>query len=294
MRPYFALGLAAALVGSPAICRGQPVADRDLLACTRIIAAAERLACFDRAMAARTAGPAATLSVGAMPAGRDLPPAAVTASVLSPPAVAPPRQVRVAAGGGIGVGDYYGYFNHLGHGGRLWADSAAGSSGPLTSGQLWIDNWIGTDWTIGAEYLTLNNLGDLRVTLPRGLSILTDPIQGHARSSVVGGMGAINLAWRPATTLSLHPWISAGLAIGYGRAAISYSLQSPFFGTSTQTAEARSAFPALQAMLGLDIDLGNTFYISLLPRIIYADGHPFGLAQRYMDFALTSLLGARF
>ena len=56
----------------------------------------------------------------------------------------------------------------------------------------------------------------------------------------------------------------------------------------------KSAFPALQALLGLDIELGDWVYLSLLPRVIIASGQPFGLPQRYMDFAFTSLLGVRF
>jgi hypothetical protein len=183
-------------------------------------------------------------------------------------------QLRVAAGGGFGVGDYYGYFSHLGRGGNLSAASVVGSSGPLVSAQLWIDNWIDPDWTIGLEFLTMNNTGDMRITLPRGVSILTDPIQGTVRASVVTTMGAVNLAWRPVTNLPLRPWIGAGLVGGYGRA--------------------KSAFPALQALLGLDVKFSHSVYLSLLPRIIIASGQPFGLPQRYMDFAFTSLLGVQF
>jgi hypothetical protein len=277
---HAALALAMVLVGFPTIGRAQPAANRDLMACTRIIVAAERLACFDRAMVARTADAAF--------------PPPVPAAIPSIAAVHPPVQLRVAAGGGFGVGDYYGYFSHLGRGGNLSAASVVGSSGPLVSAQLWIDNWIDPDWTIGLEFLTMNNTGDMRITLPRGVSILTDPIQGTVRASVVTTMGAVNLAWRPVTNLPLRPWIGAGLVGGYGRAAASYSLQSAFLGSSTQTAQAKSAFPALQALLGLDVKFSHSVYLSLLPRIIIASGQPFGLPQRYMDFAFTSLLGVQF
>ena len=294
-----ALTLVTALVGFPAIGQAQPVPSHDLLACTRISVAAERLACFDRAMAARTADTAPLPPLAAAtPAAGELPPAATgsaaPAVVPSTPVVHRPVQLRIAAGGGFGVGDYYGHFDHLGHGGTLSAASVVGSSGALTSAQIWVDNWIDPDWTIGIEFLTMNNTGNLRITLPHGVSILTDPIQGDARASVVTTMGAVNLAWRPVTNMPLRPWIGAGLMGGYGRAAASYSIQSAFLGSSTQTVQAKSAFPALQALLGLDIELGDWVYLSLLPRVIIASGQPFGLPQRYMDFAFTSLLGVRF
>jgi hypothetical protein len=275
------------------------MANRDLLACTRIVADAERLACFDRAMAARTANATSQPPVpAATPAGADLTLAATgsaaPAAIPPTPAVHPPVQLRVAAGGGFGVGDYYGYFDHLGHGATMTANSAAGSSGPLTSVQLWIDNWIDPDWTIGIEFLTVNNTGNVRITFPRGVSILTDPIQGNAHASVVTTMGAVNIVWRPVTNMPLRPWIGAGLLGGYGRAAASYYINSPFLGSSARTAQAKSGFPAVQALLGLDIEFGDWVYLSLLPRAIIASGQQFGLPQRYMDFAFTSLLGVRF
>ena len=77
---------------------------------------------------------------------------------------------------------------------------------------------------------------------------------------------------------------------GYGRAAASYSLQSAFLGSSTQTAQAKSAFPALQALLGLDVKFSHSVYLSLLPQFIDPKlGHVLGqsLALGFTQIAIS-------
>jgi len=207
------------------------------------------------------------------------------------PAKASDLQFRLAGGYGFGVGDHDGSFRVLS--GTLKLQSAVGSSGDIASGQVWVDNWLIDNWTIGLEYIAIRNAGKAQIALPKGLSILTDPVDASARVKLRADMGFLNAAYRQASG-SVHALIGAGFGIGYGHASAGFDFYNAFLGGLGDVAESGSPIAGIQLFSGVDIDLGPHAYLSVMPRVIIVDAHPIGIDQRYMDFGVTGLLGLRF
>ena len=259
--------------------------DRSLRVCSAVGDDRQRLACYD-SLVARSPKPEhqpPAARVASAPAEAAPEPAAVAA------ATGP--GLRIAAGYGYGVGDHSGTFRVLS--GDLKLQSAAGNSGDMVSGQLWIDNWIGENWTFGLEYVAFRNEGKLRVTLPKGLSILTDPVEAGARDKVSADLGFLNLAWRQASG-SVHPFIGGGLGIGYGHASAWYDFENAFLGKLSQDAAVGKPIAGVQGFLGVEFDLGDHGYLAVMPRVIVLDAHPIGIDQQFMDFGVDGVLGWRF
>ena len=217
--------------------------------------------------------------------------AVLPAAIVGGVAVSPGPRFRIAGGYGFGVGDHTGSFKVLS--GYLNLQSAVGSSGNLISGQFWIDHWLAENWTIGLEYLAIRNQGKANITLPKGLSILTDPVDATARVKVRADMGFLNLAYRQASG-SVHPVIGAGIGIGYGHASAGFDFSNAFLGSLADSAAAGKPIVGVQGFVGVDFDVGRYAYLSVIPRFIVVDGHPIGVDQRYMEFGVTGLLGVRF
>lgn len=200
-------------------------------------------------------------------------------------------QFRIAAGYGFGVGDHTGSFRVFS--GNLNLQSAVGSSGDLLSAQVWIDRWLAENWTIGLEYVAVRNEGKLTLTLPKGVSILTDPVDATASVKVRADMGFLNLAYRPASG-TVHPFIGAGIGVGYGHASAGFGFSNAFLGTLSREVAAGSPIAGIQGFTGVDFDLGRDAYLEVMPRVIVVEGNPVGVDQRYIEFGVTGLVGVRF
>jgi hypothetical protein len=264
-----------------------------LAQCATIANDKQRLECYD-ALAARRAPPGRSLSVVEGPRQAPVQPVDADASPqppTGPAAETAAPQIRVAGSFGFGVGDHNGSF-HV-QSGVLKLQSAAGSSGNLASGQIWVDRWLAEDWSIGLEYVALRNEGRLGVVLPKGVSILTDPAYATAQVKVRADFGFANIAYRAASG-TVHPFIGAGIGIGYGHASAGFSFNNAFLGSLTQVVEAKKPVVGVQGFTGVAFDLGRQAYFEIMPRVILVNGHPIGVDQQYMDFGVSGVLGWRF
>lgn len=276
-----------------------------LLTCAQLAVDADRLRCYDAiseqlrvsspATAAAPSGPSATaVAMPAADAGAFTP----APSATVPGAAAPSARgrsgwpdVRVAIGYGFGIGDHTGSFRVLG--GTLDLQSAVGNSGDIADAQIWVDRLIGENWTVGLEYLGIRNEGKLRLTLPHGLSILTDPVQAAGRVKARADMGFLNLAWRPAGG-HVHPFVGAGIGIGYGAASAWFDAYNAFLGGLSTSTGAGKPIAGVQAFTGVDIDLAHGLYLGVMPRFLLLNGHPVNVDQRFMEFSVDGLIGYRF
>jgi hypothetical protein len=295
--PLCAFWLAAAMVAAMEPARA--VDQRAIFACTTITDDRRRLQCFDMAVAhaaksERSSNITITkLSRFELASGVDaaVPPLVAAPILEAPMSEAPGPRMRFAVGYGFGVGDHTGSFRVLS--GAINLQSAVGNSGDLVSGQLWIDRWLGENWTVGLEYLAIRNEGKATLTLPRGLSILTDPVNGGARVKLRADLGFLNVAYRPAAGW-VHPFIGGGFGVGYGHGSAWYDLENAFIGSFAGVAAVGKPIAGIQGFAGVEFDLPYNAYLAVMPRVVILDGHPIGVEQRYLDFGVTGLMGWRF
>jgi len=291
LRPHTLLlaGLAAAIC--PLAAGAQSIDASQILGCTRIADPTARLACYDQAAGYTSPIPSvATRATTAQAASA--PPAAPAALPVAPAPDAP--SFRLALGGGLGVGDYYAFYNHIGHGGYAESNSGPGNSGALTSAQLWLDDWIAPGWSVGLEFQTINSRGSMNVVLPRGHAILTENLRTGLSANVTAQQIAAKLAWRPQTGGALQPWIAGGLVVGHAHASADYYIINPFLGTIAQGAATSLIYPGFKLTTGMDYTFDRHYYVSLQPGFLIVTGQPAGLQQRYLNFGVSLLFGRAF
>jgi hypothetical protein len=259
--------------------------------CTAIRDDRARLACFD------TSAPADPPPRAVLPPP---PPVMVTASAApeSPRPRAVPRQPRVSnyrvmVGYGLGIGSHAGYFE-VDHG-ALTSTAGIGSDGDTVTAQFWVDHWIGRDWSLGFEYLYINNMSKLILDLPNGVDILTDPLNAHSTLNAHGHLGFVNIAYRPDTRSLLQPYIGGGIGLGWGATNADLGAGNPFLGSYTYTQRAETMFGAFQGFMGIDMSVGPRYYVSAFGKAVWMPGRPFfKIHQRYLDFVLGAGIGRRF
>ena len=199
--------------------------------------------------------------------------------------------IRISAGGGVNVGDHAGRFKAL-HG-DLNLHSFLGSSGSALSAQLWWDGAFAKNWTVGAQWLKIRSAGKAALNLPyldvSGIRI--SPVSLDAQARISADLAFLNIAYRPAHYVSVHPFIGVGVGGGFGRASFDYNYD--LFGTGGSSTRVSSAVGAVQAFMGLDFDITRSIYLSLSPGAVLVSGHPVGLNQRYLDLSMLATLGAR-
>ena len=201
---------------------------------------------------------------------------------------------RVAVGYGLGIGGHVGTFD-LGDG-TLSARSAIGSEGDTLTVQAWVDDWIAEDWSIGLEYLYLNNHGKFDLLLPNGYNVLTDPITAHAYAEAHGHIGFVNVAYRPVATSLFRPFIGGGLGLGWGIVDTNLSAEIPFVSsfTSTYKSDGNWPFAAVQGFIGLDMQLYRRCYLSMFGKYVWIPGHPLNVPHRYTDVVFGVAIGRTF
>jgi hypothetical protein len=287
----YALPIAVLLIAATPAFAAQPLDNRALLNCAAITNDHQRLKCFDAIT--RRARPDGSPAIPAR-ASHDAPgpPAYVATPVEdSPSAATTGPRFRIAAGPGFGVGDHTGSFRVLT--GHVDLQSAVGGSGILISGQVWIDRWIGENWTLGVEYVAFRNEGVFRAALPPGASGLSGATVAGARARIGGDLAFLNVAWRQASG-SVHPYIGGGFGIGYGHASAGFDFNNAALGSLAQVEAIGSPIAGVQGFAGVEFDLGPHAYLAVMPKVIVVDGHPIGVDQRYMDFGVNGVLGWRF
>ena len=256
--------------------------------CVAIYDDRARLACFDASAPKDGRAPAAqetasATAAQAAPAGEPPSP---------PPAAERARSYRISAGYGLGIGSHAGTFELAG--GTLHSQAGFGSEGDTVSVQAWADDYLAEDWSLGFEYLYLNNAAKLNLDLPNGASVLTDPITAHAYASLHGHIGFANVAYAPQQDARLRPFIGAGFGIGWGSAETDIRAQNDFAGDYFYKARVASVFAALQGFAGVDLMLTRDYYLSGFGKAVWVPGHPYSVDHRYVDFVFGGALGRRF
>jgi hypothetical protein len=285
-------GVAIALCGWCGPVASQPIAVPQAPAtwtsCRSIDDDRDRLACYDAAAA--HASNAASVASHSLSSG---PQPVASAEQLKALALDPAREPgrwRLAFSFGYGVGDYAGSFKIFGSG-LVRSESALGSAGDTFIAEGWYDRWPGDDWSVGLSYIRFKNRGRAQAILPKGISVLTDPVFLSEEVDARAQLGFAEIAYRPQTTSPLRPFIGAGLGGGYGHATLSTDLSNAFIGPHPGSGRAASPIPALEAFMGADIPVLPHLYFTFGPRVVWATGHPFGLDQRYLNIILSAGLG---
>ena len=286
-------GLAAAIC--PMAAGAQSIDARQIAACTRIADTTTRLACYDQAAGRKLPTPSAPSSVVTAATAAQGTDSVPTATAALPVAAATDRPtLRLALGGGFGVGDYYALYNRIGHGGYAVSNSGPGNSGALTSAQVWLDHWIAPDWSVGLELQTLNSRGRMKVVLPGGLAILTENLRTGLSANVTAQQITANVAWHPETSGALQPWIAGGLVVGHAHASADYFIENPFLGQIAQGTAISLFYPGFKLTTGMDYTFSHNYYVSLQPGVLIVTGQPLGLPQRYINFGLSLMFGRAF
>jgi len=89
------------------------------------------------------------------------------------------------------------------------------------------------------------------------LSILTDPVEAGARVKLRADLGFLNVAYRQAAGF-VHPFIGAGIGIGYGHVSAGYDFNNAFLGSLSQVVAAGAPIPGVQGFTGVGFDLAVT------------------------------------
>ena len=250
--------------------------DKEIPRCMAIASADKRLTCLDAVTAVRVEA-VVSEAMRPLPAARQNQPDS--------------SGIRLGVGGGSSVGDHAGRFKLL-HG-DLDLHSFAGSSGPAFTAQVWWDDALAKNWTVGAQWLRIQNTGTASLTLPYLIVSGTriSPVAADAKVRLSADLAFVNIAYRPMQYGRFHPFIGAGLGGGYGRASLDYSYQA--FGSSQTTDRVASPIGAAQAFMGLDFDITRSVYFTLSPTAVLVTGHPIGIDQRYLDVSMLAAIGAR-
>lgn len=255
-----------------------------------------RLACFDSSVPGDddgAANPHPSVNTAApSPSASEPPSVSLAQPPSNPPAAARAISYRIATGYGLGIGGHAGSFEI--EGGKLYTHSGIGSEGDTLTLQGWADNWIADDWSMGFEYLYVNNTGKLDLSMPNGVSVLTDPVTAHAHADVHGHIGFANIAYRPEQDSILHPYIGLGLGMGWGSAHIDAAAENAFAGSYHYESKTDSIFIAVQGFLAMDVFLYRDYYISPYGKVLWVPGHPYNLDQRYLDFVFGASIGHKF
>jgi hypothetical protein len=74
----------------------------------------------------------------------------------------------------------------------------------------------------------------------------------------------LNLAYRQAAG-TVHPFIGAGIGIGYGHVSVGYDFRNAFLGSLSQMEAVGSPIAAVQGFTGVEFDLGRHAYLAVMP-----------------------------
>ena len=216
----------------------------------------------------------------------------VCAALSAAPASAQ-EAIRLAIGGGYGVGSNSGTYK-VAHG-TLDLQSITGGSGPVLTAQAWVDHVLLSEISARIEFLRLMNTATASLDLPHGASILTDPITGGAKLSATANMGFLDAAFRPQLVdPSLGFYVGLGAGGGVGKAGASYSLYNPALGAFGQRSSVHAPIGGVHGFVGAEYYFTKSLFISVEPQVLYVTGHVVGIHQSYVDMIVSGTLGYSF
>jgi len=253
--------------------------------CGEVGDSSERLACYDGLK--RRPRAATEIVTLADPPSRDVGDAAQRTRDRRP--VRPPR---IEAGYNGASGSYAG--SSKTSGGILEANSMAGGLGGGLAAKIWLDDWPRQSLSFGVEYLEIANRGTLTAHLPKGISILTDPVYAHMGAAVRADVGFVNIAYYPVNTGRVRTAVGAGLGLGYGSAVTDDVVENDFIGISSGLSKSGAPIAGLQSFVDVDYYVTDRLYLSLGPKVFWVTAHPIGINQRYLDFIVGADIGYRF
>ena len=228
----------------------------------------------------------------------EAPPDEVAAPVVnkaSPPAVIadPPPRWRVSAGGGYGVGDESGFFRVKSGGVTLKSITGGAGNDLMVNG--WWDGALGSDFGLGVEYLRVRNTASAYLSLPKGLSILTDPTNGQVKLAAAADLAFLDLEYRPSLgSERFSAFLAAGPGIGWGNVRGNFYIFNPATGPYEKDVESHSIIGGIQTMMGAEFLITRRLYFSLSHQIFYTSGSVVGVHQSYLNMMLTGAIGVSF
>jgi len=213
----------------------------------------------------------------------------------------PPGRYRLEASFGYAQGNYDGRLK-MGTSDRpvgMVSDSAFGSDGRMIGVAAWRDRTILDDLSVGVEYLRFRNKSELTLSAPEGLALglvnLNDPITAPVMAKLRADLGLLNFAYRPALSGSWHPFVGAGIGVGYGSVSGSVELSSPLLTDDlSHPFSASSLIAGVQGFFGFSADLTDHLYAHMIGRMVLVTARPLGMHQQFQDMALGAGLGWRF
>ncbi len=169
-------------------------------------------------------------------------------------------------------------------------DSLSLDGGAAYGASAWVDGWIGTNWSLGLQYLRLHTGGDSSTTIKTPIA---GTITAGADADITLDTVFINLAWRQ-NDGDLHPYVGGGL--GFGRASVEVSgfVAASLIGSAVRSVEAEEFQGGLQGFVGLDYDIFDNLYVGASGRFYYIDGRPIGFDLQLFEYMILGHVGVRF
>jgi hypothetical protein len=294
---YFHAILLSLVPAAPTRSAAAPcIAERDAMArlacyeraaasCLKVPVEADRLACFDRLAdfsPPPQQQPVAETTPGASAIGPS-PAVAATEPELQP-------RFRIQAGMDYTQGRFQGTIPALKA--KFKTDSLLGGSGTNEAISLWDDRLVAPTIGLGLEYLHLSDTADVNGLFPHGISVFTDPQTVRARLRIAGDLVFGNLAYRPRPDDTLRPYFGAGLGVGRGRLTADFKLEG--FLEDAVLRKFTSWIAAAQVFAGVEVDLGDGFYLNPAMRTLYFTLQPVGRNYEYIDIGLGMNVGYQF
>ncbi|MBC7905987.1 MAG: hypothetical protein H7Y60_04455 [Rhodospirillaceae bacterium] len=247
-------------------------------ACMRLNGDHARLTCFDQSD--RGAPPEATRSTPVSTA----PTAAASATSSTP------TRYRVEGGWGYGIGNYDGTIGKMSR--NLSIDSLLGVRGSVAHLGVWDDRLISSKVSIGVEYIRLKAHSEVNGVAGEGISFVHERLDLKAVADVSANLGYLNLVYRPRQDDTLRPFVGGGLGVGRARLHTSYSIGEVISDDADQTQSSWVA--GLQALGGVEVDVGAGFHLTPALRVLYFTSKPLGMPHQFVDVNLELGLGYRF
>lgn len=161
----------------------------------------------------------------------------------------------------------------------------AGGSGLVASAGVWADDLIGTNVSVGLQYLRFENSAEIRSTINRKGRV---PGSVNADFDIVLNAGLLNLAWR-LNQEQIHPYVGAGIGVSLVSADVSLE-DSPFFLSESSD----DTVPVGQVFAGFDYDISDRVYVGLNARYLIFAGDLFGVDVDIRELAGMGVVGFRF
>lgn len=236
-------------------------------ACMRLNGDRERLACFDQ--------------TPKEPAPKRR--AVATASTTEP-------RFRIEGGWGYGVGNYEGTIGNISR--NVTIDSLLAVHSSVLHLGVWDDRLISSKVSIGVEYVKLKAHSDVSGVLGNGLGFVTDPLYMDARADISANLVYVDFLYRPRQTDSLRPFVSGGIGAGRAKLHTSYTMGDVISDDAEQNESSWVA--GVQALGGVEVDIGAGFHLTPAVRLLYFTSRPVGLPHDFFDINLEMGLGYRF